>query len=52
MKLPSLRPTFLTIGLAYDFQVTDALPVEPWDRPADIVLTPEFFITRHFREDS
>lgn len=50
--LASVDAPVLIIGLAYDFQITDALPVEPWDRPADIVLTPEFSITRHFREDS
>lgn len=30
----------LTIGLAYDFQILPNLPVEPWDFPVDIIITP------------
>jgi len=30
----------LTIGLAYDFQILPSLPVEPWDCPVDIIITP------------
>jgi 5-formyltetrahydrofolate cyclo-ligase len=28
-----------TIGLAYDFQIVDELPVEPWDRTVQKILT-------------
>lgn len=31
----------LTVGLAHAFQVTDDLPRDPWDRPVDLVATPE-----------
>jgi 5-formyltetrahydrofolate cyclo-ligase len=31
----------LTIGLGYDFQFVDKLPVQPWDMPVNIVCTEE-----------
>jgi len=31
----------LRIGLAYDFQVVDRLPTEPWDQPMHAVCTPK-----------
>ncbi len=34
--LPGVR----TIGLAWDVQIADALPVEAWDQPIDFVATP------------
>ena len=30
----------LAIGLAWDIQVTDALPCEDWDQPLDYIATP------------
>lgn len=35
------------VGLAYDFQVVERLPVEEWDRPMDILVTER--TTHHFR---
>lgn len=37
---PEFEKTFL-IGLAHGFQVVDALPVDPWDRPVHVVVTDE-----------
>lgn len=31
----------LRIGLAYDFQIVDRLPIEPWDQPMHAVCTPK-----------
>lgn len=31
----------LKIGLGYDFQLVETLPVQPWDMPVDIVCTEE-----------
>jgi 5-formyltetrahydrofolate cyclo-ligase len=31
----------LRIGLAYDFQVVDRLPAEPWDQPMHALCTPK-----------
>ncbi|MFP5221323.1 MAG: 5-formyltetrahydrofolate cyclo-ligase [Acidobacteriota bacterium] len=40
---PEFRKTFL-IGLAHGFQVVDALPVDPWDRPVHAVVSDEEII--------
>jgi len=34
------NPNVLTIGLAWDCQLVDDLPVEPHDQPLDMVVTP------------
>lgn len=39
--LPELSRTPLLVGPAYAFQLVDALPVEPWDQPVHLVVTPE-----------
>ena len=36
---PAFANTLL-IGVAHDFQIVDALPSEPWDRPVHVVATP------------
>lgn len=40
---PALSRTLL-IGLAHPFQVLDRLPRDPWDRPVQIIVTPEELI--------
>lgn len=40
---PGFEKTFL-IGLAHGFQVVEALPVDPWDRPVHVVVTDEEII--------
>jgi 5-formyltetrahydrofolate cyclo-ligase len=37
--LARVRPGTVVIGLAFDAQVVDAVPVEPHDRPMDVVVT-------------
>lgn len=37
--LPQIRPDCAVIGLAFDIQVVDELPVEPHDHPMDSILT-------------
>ena len=37
---------FLTIGIAFSFQETDAVPVEPHDRPLDYIATETRLFTR------
>lgn len=37
--LPRLREGVLLVGAAYDWQVLPAVPLEPWDRPVDLVVT-------------
>ena len=39
--LPNLAVSPLLIGPAYAFQVVDSVPVEPWDQPVQILITPE-----------
>lgn len=39
--LPTLGCAPLLVGPAYAFQVLESLPVEPWDRPVEMVVTPE-----------
>ena len=39
------RKTVHTIGLAWDMQVIDAVPVDPWDMPLDAIATPTRWIT-------
>ena len=44
--LPRLAPGTLTIGLAFDEQITDALPREPHDMRVDVVVTPTRVLRR------
>ena len=38
--LPELDLTKIkTIALAYDFQILPSLPIDPWDRPVNIIVT-------------
>lgn len=39
--LPTLGCAPLLVGPAYAFQVLDSIPVEPWDRPVEMIVTPE-----------
>jgi len=41
---PAFANTLL-IGLAYDFQIVDSLPRDPWDKPVDIVVTPSGIVS-------
>jgi 5-formyltetrahydrofolate cyclo-ligase len=34
----------LAIGLAWDVQIADSLPAEPWDEPLDLIATPSRLI--------
>lgn len=38
--LPLLRPDCLTVGIAFDEQIVDAIPTEPNDHKVDYVVTP------------
>ncbi|NLV97758.1 MAG: 5-formyltetrahydrofolate cyclo-ligase [Desulfovibrionales bacterium] len=38
--LSRLMHTSTLIGLAYDFQIVEHLPQEPWDQPLDMIITP------------
>jgi len=42
--LPKLRENCFKVGLAYDFQITNLLPIEAHDFPMDIVITEDQFI--------
>jgi len=39
--LPTLTTSPLLVGPAYGFQILDAVPVEPWDCPVQLIVTPE-----------
>ena len=39
--LPTLGHAPLLVGPAYAFQVLHSIPVEPWDRPVEMIVTPE-----------
>ncbi len=39
--LPTLPDSPLLVGPAYGFQLLEAVPVEPWDCPVHLVVTPE-----------
>jgi 5-formyltetrahydrofolate cyclo-ligase len=39
--LPTLACSPLLIGPAYAFQILENFPVEPWDRPVDLIVTPD-----------
>jgi 5-formyltetrahydrofolate cyclo-ligase len=40
--LPTLSCSPLLIGPAYAFQILKSIPVEPWDRPVEMIATPDF----------
>ena len=42
-RLLAAQPDLVTIGLAWDCQLVDALPLEPHDRPLRAVVTPTRF---------
>ena len=37
-------PQALTVGLAFETQIVDQLPTQPWDHPVDLVLTEQRII--------
>ncbi|MBU4527038.1 MAG: 5-formyltetrahydrofolate cyclo-ligase [Desulfomicrobium sp.] len=39
--LPTLACSPLLIGPAYAFQILKSIPVEPWDRPVELLITPD-----------
>lgn len=39
--LPTLACLPLLIGPAYAFQILKSIPVEPWDRPVELIVTPD-----------
>lgn len=39
--LPTLGCAPLLVGPAYAFQLLDSIPVEPWDQPVEMIVTPE-----------
>ena len=39
--LPALTSSPLLVGPAYAFQILESLPVEPWDCPVQLLVTPE-----------
>jgi len=43
--LARLNPGALKIGLAFDFQIVERLPHDPWDIPADVIITESRRIT-------
>lgn len=45
--LPQIRPDCAVIGLAFDLQILEKLPVEPHDQPMDSILTETRWITAH-----
>ena len=42
-RLLEAQPDLVAIGLAWDCQLVDALPIEPHDRPLHAVVTPTRF---------
>lgn len=49
--LAATAPPGLAVGLAYDFQITDILPTEPWDRPVNLILTPTSIIDCYAKKE-
>ena len=43
--LKKLSAQCVLIGVAYDFQLLESVPVENWDMPLDEVITP----THHYK---
>jgi 5-formyltetrahydrofolate cyclo-ligase len=42
--LPTLTCAPLLVGPAYAFQLIENFPVEPWDRPVEMVVTPDSIV--------
>lgn len=40
------HPGQKTVGLAYEFQITDEVPTDRHDRPVDVIVTPEHIFRR------
>lgn len=38
-RLQAIKPV-RTIGLAWDVQLVDSVPADPWDQPLDLIVTP------------
>ena len=38
-RLQAIKP-IRTIGLAWDVQLVDSIPADPWDQPLDLIVTP------------
>ena len=38
-RLQAIKP-IRTIGLAWDVQLVDSVPADPWDQPLDLIVTP------------
>ena len=38
-RLLKSTPNAVKVGVAFDFQIFDAIPVEPFDVPMDVVIT-------------
>ncbi|AXA36539.1 MAG: 5-formyltetrahydrofolate cyclo-ligase [Candidatus Hydrogenedentota bacterium] len=39
--LAQRSPNSVAIGLAYEFQIIPRIPLDPWDRAVDLIVTPE-----------
>jgi 5-formyltetrahydrofolate cyclo-ligase len=39
-RLLADMPNAVTVGVAFDEQIVDAVPCEPHDRPLDAIVTP------------
>lgn len=42
--LPTLTCSPLLVGPAYAFQILESIPVEPWDRPVEMIVTPDVLL--------
>jgi len=45
--LEMARPDCVRVGLAYDSQIEDEVPREPWDQPVNLLVTPSTIYQRH-----
>lgn len=41
--LAKLKPHAVTVGIGYELQITDNIPVQPWDMPLNCLCTEENF---------
>lgn len=49
--LPQVRPSVPTVGLAFDFQMIENLPQNPWDQKVHVIVTETRFMTPHGLEN-